>query len=230
MARVDYGHPPLALPPGWAEADASRQPLEEVLALPRGAGGLCLRRAEWAVAWAGTREGAREGGLFARLARTSARRGLILECRLPRHARELAARMEAQGVEPDRWETEADGRIPPLYDGLSEEMRRWHAVHEWETALGAARGGAALLRVALVLARRGPQPAPRLADLLGLTAGATRAYLTWMEDVALVRRDGRAFDLRHPVLREVFQGVPGPSLERPPDQLAVRRPSAVDWD
>ncbi len=231
LGRVDYGHEPLVVPRGWAEADLSRQPLDEALRIPKDAAGLCLRRAEWALAWAGTREGARQGSsLFARLARISARRGLVLECRFPRHARELASRLEAAQCETDRWETEADGSIPPLYVDLSESLKRWHAAYEWETAVGAARGGAALLRVALVLAREGPQPAPHLAGLLGLTAGATRAYLSWMEDVALVRRHGRAFDFRHPVLRELFAAAPARGLETRPIQPAAHRPSAVDWD
>jgi hypothetical protein len=248
---VDYGHAPLDVPPGWAEADPSRQPLDGALLVPRGARGLCLRRAEWALAWAGTREGARAGdGVFARLARVAARSGLALECRFPRHAASLASNLESAGCVPDLWQTEADGSVPPLYRGLSEDLTRLHLEHEWETALGAARGGAALLRVALVLSREGPVPAPVLAACLGLTAGATRAYLGWMEDVALVRRSQGRYDLRHPLLRDLFRsGAAEPSVSnappppaphaagrRPtrsaerPETIPVRRPSEVDWD
>jgi hypothetical protein len=253
---MDYGHAPLEVPPGWAEADLSRQSLEEALLVRRGARGLCLRRADWALAWAGTREGSREGdGIFARLARIAARSGLALECRFPRHAQSLASNLEAAGCATERWESEADGSVPPLYRELSENLTRLHLEHEWETALGAARGGAALLRVALVLAREGPQTAPVLAGRLGLTAGATRAYLGWMEDVALVRRTQGRYDLRHPLLGELFRSgaaapavpeTPPPtpravrSVRRPeastarsverPEPAPVRRPSEVDWD
>jgi len=261
IARVDYGHAPLDVPPGWAEADLSRQSLDEALLVPRGAKGLCLRRADWALAWAGTREGSRLGdGLFVRLARIAARSGLALECRFPRHATSLASNLEAAGCVPDLWQTEADRSVPPLYEGLPKDLARLHLEHEWETALGAARGGAALLRVALVLAREGPQTAPLLAGRLGLTAGATRAYLGWMEDVALVRRTRGRYDLRHPLLGELFRSgaaappvsdapppAPRPPARRPiasvdrpepspvrsverPEAIPVRRPSEVDWD
>lgn len=256
LVRVDYGHDPLEVPPGWAEADLSRQSLDEALLVPRGARGLCLRRADWVLAWAGTREGAREGdGIFVRLARIAARSGLALECRFPRHARALVSRLEAAGCSPDLWESEADGSVPPLYRELSENLTRLHLEHEWETALGAARGGAALLRVALVLSKEGPQPAPVLAGRLGLTAGATRAYLGWMEDVALVRRAQGRYDLRHPLLGDLFRSgaaapavpeTPPPtpravrSVNRPeagparsverPEAGPIRRPSEVDWD
>ncbi len=212
IARVDYGHPALEAP-GWAEADLARAALDEALQLPLGAPGLLLRRAEYTLAWAGTREGE---GLWARLAQVASRRGLALECRFPRHARKLAAHLEAEDCEPLLWETAADGDAPPLYDGLSREAQDLHLAFEWETALGAARGGAALLRLALLLARGGAQAAPALADQLGLTAGATRAYLSWMEDVALVRRDGRAYDLRHRLLARLFaQGAPPRTVARP---------------
>jgi hypothetical protein len=221
---VDYGHAPLDLPSGWAAADLSRQSLDEALLLPRGAKGLCLRRAEWALAWAGTREGGREGdGVFVRLARIAARSGLALECRFPRHASSLASNLEAAGCVPDLWQTEADGSVPPFYQGLSEDLTGLHLEHEWETALGAARGGAALLRVALVLAREGPVPAPLLAGRLGLTAGATRAYLGWMEDVALVRRTQGRYDLRHPLLGDLFRsGAAEPSASKTPPRPAPR--------
>jgi hypothetical protein len=261
IVRVDYGHAPLEVPPAWAEADLSRQSLDEALLVPRGARGLCLRRADWALAWAGTRAGAREGdGVFARLARIAARSGLALECRFPRHAASLASNLEAAGCLPDLWQSEADGSVPPLYRGLSGDLARFHLEHEWESALGAARGGAALLRVALVLAREGPQTAPLLAGRLGLTAGATRAYLGWMEDVALVRRTRGRYDLRHPLLGELFKSGaaappvpdapppapraparrPAAAVKRPepvparsvepPEAISVRRPSEVDWD
>lgn len=257
IARMDYGYHALEAP-GWAEADLSRAALDEALQLPLGAPGLLLRRAEYALAWAGTREGE---GLWPRLAQIAARRGLALECRFPRHARELAAHLEAEDCEPVLWETPADGGPPPLYEGLAPDAARLHLTHEWETALGAARGGAALLRLALLLARGGPQAPPALADQLGLTAGATRAYLSWMEDVALVRRDGRAYDLRHPLLCQLFAPgaspgpAPRPAPPRPrptpphprptpqappteadrarepaPEAPATHRPSSVDWD
>ena len=174
--------------------------------------------------------------------------GLALECRFPRHARELARQLESLGLEPDRWETSADGSIPPLYESLGArpDLLHLHLQREWDTGLAAARGGAALLRIAIVLSRRGGMPAPELAEELGLTAGACRAYLSWMEDAALVRRNGRAFDLRHPLLASLFvptateEPAPRPRrqarssvpvIHRPPEtEVAVHRPSDVDWD
>lgn len=43
-----------------------------------------------------------------------------------------------------------------------------------------------------------------MAAALGVTQGAARSYLNWMEDVALVRREGYLFDLIHPLLRLRF--------------------------
>jgi hypothetical protein len=104
------------------------------------------------------------------------------------------------------WETLPDGRIPPLYQKLRDQPRLagLHLSHEWWTGMGVARGGIALLRVALEVAALGPCGAPALASRLGVTAGATRSYLRWMEDAALLRRDGHRYDLRHPLLRSLF--------------------------
>ena len=244
LARIDYGYSPLTAR-GWAEADLFRQPPGEALKLSKGVPGLVVRRAEWALAWAGTRDGKLVWERFAAIAR---RAGLALECRFPRHARELAVRIESVGLEPDRWETAADGSVPPLYDSVGDrpDLLHLHLQREWDTGLAAARGGAALLRIAIVLSRQGAMPAPRLSEELGLTTGACRAYLGWMEDAALVRRTGRAFDLRHPLLGSLF--VPAPAersaprprrpaqsvaaaSHRPPEtEVPVYRPSDVDWD
>ncbi len=243
IARLDYGYPSLEAP-GWTEGDLSRQPLEEALRAARGAPGLVLRHAEWALAWAGTREGE---GLWPRLATLARRPGLVLECRFPRHARDLDGILRAAGLGADTWETPASGAIPPLYGELaaSPVLRRLHLDYEWATGMGAARGGAALLRIAVLLAREGPAAVPELAARLSLTAGACRAYLTWMEDAALARREGRAFALRHPLLAGLFtQEKPGqpvtapragrisrrsPSRQHPPEAPS-RQPSGMDWD
>jgi len=244
LARIDYGHSPLTAR-GWAEADLFLQPPGEALKLSKGAPGLVVRRAEWALAWGGTRDGKIVWERFAAIAR---RAGLALECRFPRHARELAGQLESVGLEPDRWEIAADGSVPPLYESVGDrpDLLHLHLQREWETGLAAARGGAALLRIAIVISRRGGTPAPELAEELGLTAGACRAYLSWMEDAALVRRSGRAFDLRHPLLASLFvpataEGPPPhtpraakavvPDTPRPSEiEVPVYRPSSVDWD
>ncbi len=243
IVRLDYGYPALDAP-GWAEGDLSRQPLDEALRAARGAPGLVLRHAEWALAWAGTREG---GSLWPRLAALARRPGLVLECRFPRHARDIDGLLRAAGLQADTWETPASGALPPLYGELaaSPVLRRLHLDYEWATGMGAARGGAALLRIAVLLAREGPAAVPELAARLSLTAGACRAYLTWMEDAALARREGRAFALRHPLLAELFtQERPGQPLTAPragrlprrsaslqrPSPSPSRQPTGMDWD
>lgn len=207
LARLDYGHPPLKVP-GWRRLDLAwtgAPPLDQ-----DGRPGLLLAGAERLLGWARTREGA---ALWEALRRQALGAGLALQCRFPRHAWELAGRLSALGVPLDRRETPADGSIPPLYADLRgrPDLLRLHLEHEWLTAMAAARGGIALLRVADRLAA-GPRPAVALARDLSVTTGAVRSYLRWMEDAALVRRAGRTFALRHPLLATLFSpAAPGPA-------------------
>ena len=83
-------------------------------------------------------------------------------------------------------------------------MTRLHLELEWGSALACARGDAALEQVGLLLAL-GPRRVSAIAARLGITQGAARSYLQWMEDVALVRCEGRLFELAHPLLGQRFR-------------------------
>jgi hypothetical protein len=102
-----------------------------------------------------------------------------------------------------------------------------HLELEWVSALAIARGDVALERVGQLLARSGPMRGNAVAAALGITQGAARSYLSWMEDVALVRRDGPRFTLAHPLLRRrFFTGVPvlregRPTPAKGPDAMSV---------
>jgi hypothetical protein len=136
-------------------------------------------------------------------------------------------------------ETPADGAVPPLYTRLGGHpgLRRLHLEYEWLTGMAAARGGIALLRIACRLAE-GPLPSGELARALGLTSGAVRSYLAWMEDAALVRRTAGAFALRHPLLAALFSPKASPepelaaTLPAPPRPAGAQEPPAGSrpWD
>jgi hypothetical protein len=213
VIRSDYGYPAPAMNE-CKELDLGWEPLAPALAEFRQGGALCLHGSEMVLAWARTRGGA---DLLGRLRSFAARTGLVLVCRFPRAARELLRIMGGRGKAPLFWETPADGRIPPLYDRWEShpQLLRLHLEQEWLTGTAAARGGVALLRVAWCLAEASPLPPASVADGLGVTTGAARSYLTWMEDAALVRREAGGFSLRHPLLNRLFQGVPPPrKIER----------------
>jgi hypothetical protein len=211
VARIDYGFDG-PLKAGWRTLDLQREPLPE-LRTPAEGPGLVIQGSDLLLGWARTR-GGRE--LWLRLCEAASRSGLVLECRFPRNARALARQMGALGSGLRFWETRPGGQIPPLYQRLRDQpqLASLHLRHEWWTGMGAARGGIALLRVALELSAVGPCAAPALAMQLGITAGATRSYLRWMEDAALLRREGQRFDLRHPLLGSLFdQRGPRPKVQ-----------------
>jgi len=229
VARRDYGFPPVKLP-GWREADLGTSNLLQVLTVA-GKGGLILRRAEFLEGWSRTRSGP---ALWKSLTAMAATGGLILECRLPKHARSLLGKLRSEGERPLFWETPSSGQIPPLYTELASQPRllRLHLEHEWWTAMGAARGDVALLRIAVALAVCGTASAPELAGRLGITSGAVRSYLSWMEEAALIRRDGRRVELRHPLLGTLFK-PPVPWLESVPMETNVpmeTTPRGKTWD
>ena len=220
VARMDYGYP--ASPPAsWRQED-----LDWTGEAPFSSGGRregsWILGAEHLLGWARTKRGE---AVWERLEREAARGPLVLQCRFPRHARALGRLLEARRIPAGWWETRADGSVPPLYEAVRGRpaLLRLHLEREWQTGMAAARGGIALLRIAGRLAA-GPKSAGDLARGLGLTSGAVRSYLRWMEDAALLRREGRDFALRHPLLATLFSSaVP---LQEPAPKRAVAGPSA----
>ena len=227
VARQDYGYPEIRLP-GWREADLGRSDLLAVLAGPKEPG-LVLRRAELLGGWLKTRSGALVRTRLKELARAS---GLVLECRFPKHARRIHDGLRIGGARPILWERPASGQVPPLYIALTSrpDLLELHLEHEWWSAMGVARGGVALLRIAIFLATHGAASAPQLAESLGISSGAVRSYLQWMEDAALIRRDGRDVHLRHPLLSRLFESaaIPPPAPPRHAMPEKIWNPAELD--
>lgn len=225
MVRLDYGYPSFHVE-GWEEGDLARQSLEDVMGgKSRRGRGLLLRRADLLLGWAKTRVGQ---SIFRELQDLALHRGLVLECRFPRHARELEQKMTSHRDSPRVFETPSDGSTPPLYHGMSpgSDLCRHHLEYEWWTGMGVARGGVALLRVAFDLAREGSLAPPEVARLLGITGGAARSYLRWMEDAALVRAGDGHVSLRHPLLANLFLTGGKPSAEA----RGTPPPRPARWD
>ncbi len=219
LRRRDYGYP--FFPPcGWPVRDLLWEPLPDFAGSEPG---LVLRNAEVLLGWARSRAA---GSLFDDLARFARRHGLVLECRFPRPARALQEALTRAGAAPEWDDLPPDGSVPPLYARLppGSPLIRLHLELEWRTGLGAARGGVALLRTGALLALR-PHKAPEVAKGLGVSAGAARSYLSWMEDAALARREGGTFALRHPLLASLWT-QPGPKTGS--DLSAPLRPMV--WD
>lgn len=174
-----------------------------------------LRNADRLLAWGRLRG---KGDGIGEVSGVAAFRPVVLLCRFPRHAEALRRAIEGTGIPVVLQETPRDGSTPPLYRGCDpgDPKIRLHLELEWVSALAHARGNAALEQVGLLLAS-GPLRGCAVALSLGITQGAARSYLQWMEDVALVRREGRLFDFAHPLLALRFKGVPAPgNRPRPP--------------
>jgi len=219
--RRDYGYPPFP-PCGWPVRDLLWETLPD---LGEPGEGLVLRNAEVLLGWARSRQAS---GLFDDLARLARRRGLVLECRFPRPARALFQALQRAGAAPEWDDLAPDGSVPPLYRGLPPggALLRLHLELEWRTGMAAARGGVALLRTGALLAP-GPRRAAEVAHGLGVSAGAARSYLAWMEDAALARREGTSFALRHPLLALLFAS-PGPRRAAAPARSAPWDPVELD--
>ncbi len=216
--RIDYGYETPA-PAGWATLDLTWAP--PVWDVPD-AGGLLVRSADELPAWAGTRD---HGNVWRRLAPLAKEGRLVLICRFPRRAVQVREALAGTGARVEFFDAPADGAVPPLYASLPEgsPLRRLHLEHEWSTGLAAARGGTALVRTASLLAANGTLPLSELAAAMGITAGAARSYVRWMEDAALARREGRSVALRHPLLNSLF------AVDRePPPRRTVAPPQR--WD
>lgn len=229
IARLDYGFPDAGRA-GWREGSLSSQRPWEILEGAPAGEGLVLREADLLVGWARTRS---QGDLWGLLAARARGGGLLLQCRFPRRAAELSRRLAALGPRLAFWETPADGSVPPLYEETARTpaLLRLHLQYEWRTGIGEARGGAALWGAAFCLAASEPLSAPDMSRSLGVTAGAARSYLTWMEDAALVRRVGGAFALRHPLLKTLFGIREGhPAAPTVLEREAVRPPPRPRWN
>jgi hypothetical protein len=213
LFRVDYGYPD-AQPmwaSGWDVWDLSRFPRspnpKTGLLFEMGgasASGRIFRNADRLLAWVRLRG---KGDAVGEVCKAAASRPMVLQCRFPRHATALRRTLEEAQVLASFDETPRDGSLPPLYRKLDPEdpLTLLHLELEWGSALACARGDVALEQVGLLLAS-GPRRGSTIAAALGITQGAARSYLQWMEDVALVRREGRQFELAHPLLRQRFRG------------------------
>ncbi len=220
VLRIDYGYEAPA-PRGWHTLDlAWGEPAWD----GQGTGGLLVRSADDLPAWAGTRDHA---DVWHRLIPLAKEGRLVLVCRFPRRAVQVRDALAEAGARVEFFDAPADGAVPPLYAGLPEgsPLRRLHLEHEWSTGLAAARGGTALVRTAALLAGAGALPVSGLAGAMGITAGAARSYVRWMEDAALVRREGRSVALRHSLLNLLFLKLPVPT---PPRATAFSQPKR--WD
>lgn len=211
VERMDYGYS-FHRVRRWKVVDAAlANPIEEITG---SAGGLVVRSAGALLGWSKIRKGEK---LWRALAVRAGGPGILLECRFPRFAKLLMERMEEEGCTTGFWETPTDGRIPLLYHQLAptSPLCRLHLRFEWTTGLSTARGGIGLVRIARLLAK-GKRSSGQLSGELGITAGAVRSYLQWMEDAALVRWDGSDGALRHPLLETLFNDhAPNARAHRP---------------
>ncbi len=218
VLRIDYGYA-VTTPPHWQTLDLSWAPPAWDETAP---GGLLVRSADDLPAWAGTRE---HGDVWRRLTPRAKEGRLVLVCRFPRRAVQVRDALAGAGVRVEYVDAPSDGTVPPLYARLPEgsPLLRLHLEHEWSTGLAAARGGTALVRTAARLAAAEALSVSELAGAMGITAGAARSYVRWMEDAALVRREGRSVALRHPLLNRLF------AVDRePPARPPVAPPKR--WD
>lgn len=194
-------------------------------------GGLLLRSGDLLLSWSKINS---NGELWKFIASKAAGDGLVIECRFPRWCDRLREALKNAGAKVEFWETPVDGSVPPLYKKLhgSSQLLRVHLDFEWETGLAAARGGVGLTRFAVLLAGKRRMSVRELAGKTGLSPGAVRSYLGWMEAAALVRREDHTFALRHPLLAELFGG--GKNLWGPPfprrEPPVFRNKAARDWD
>lgn len=227
LKRFDYGYSHNA-PGGWEVKDL-RYGLPSTGDL-ESKSGLVLRSGDLLLSWSKVNSNTE---LWKRLALKATREGLVIECRFPRWCGQIREKLEEAKTQVVFWETPAEGRVPPLYSKLSasSQLFRLHLDFEWETGLAAARGGIGLTRFAVLLSGKGPMSVRALAGETGLSPGAVRSYLGWMEEAALVRKKDHVFSLRHPLLEELFTDVAKPGMppvrKKPPE---YRKRQTKDWD
>ena len=72
---------------------------------------------------------------------------------------------------------------------------------DYEIRLGRARGHCSLKAILQVLAAEEPLTLTAIARRLGRTPGSTRDYLSWLEDVDLIRVERKRYSFSDPLLR-----------------------------
>ena len=209
LARLDYGYQGLLEVPGKSVDVRYRLPVADEF---KGSGGLVVRSGDLLLSWEKVNS---NDDIWKVLASAAAERSLVVECRFPRFCVQLREKLKGAGAKVIFWENDADGSVPPLYQKLnnSQMLVALHLAMEWETGLAAARGGVGLTRFAVKMAREGTLNVKDLAESTGLSPGAVRSYLGWMEGAALVRKVGHSFALRHPLLAKLFCETGGYAVE-----------------
>ena len=89
---------------------------------------------------------------------------------------------------------------------LAEQLGSGETLHQtcrvgYEVRLARARGHGSLKAILQILAAEEPLTLTAVAQRLGRTPGSTRDYLSWLEDVDLVRGDNRRYRYSDPLLR-----------------------------
>lgn len=159
----------------------------------------------------------------------AAKNGVVLCARFPRSFTLVLAAARRETPLSGWAEMQPLGEIPSIYRRLErDELARYaHLRLEWETGVAHARAASVLPEAAGLMAREGEIRPAALARRLGVTSGAARSYLVWMEEAGLCRRmAGGAYALRHPALSRLFLSEEG---EKPRHMPSRRGQRAADW-
>ncbi len=145
---------------------------------------------------------------FSRLSRAiGSKEGTVLCARFPRTFSMVLEAVRRERLLAGWAEMETSGETPPLYKRLNHDEPSYylHLRLEWETGVARARATSVLPEAGGLMARDGEIRPATLAKHLGVTSGAARSYLVWMEGAGLARRvPNGAYALRHHGLRELF--------------------------
>ena len=155
--------------------------------------------------------------------------GIVLCARFPRTFPMVLEAVRQENLLAGWAEIETEGEVPPLYRRLNrgEASYYLHLRLEWETGVARARATSVLPEAGGLMAREGEIRPAALARGLGVTSGAARSYLVWMEEAGLCRRvPNGAYALRHAALRELF--VPQKALALDNNVPTGRRKKS-DW-
>lgn len=117
---------------------------------------------------------------------------------------------------------------------LASQLASGEALHQtcrlgYEMRLARARGHGSLKAILQVLAAEQPLTLTAIARRVGRTAGSTRDYLSWLEDVDLIRAERKRYGFGDPLLRAWVRlhartRPPGKAdLEREAREYAVAR-------
>ncbi len=155
--------------------------------------------------------------------------GVVVCARFPRTFPKVIETARKWGRLAGWAEMEPAGGIPPLYARLvgDDAAIRAHLRLEWETGVAKARATSVLAVAGAMMASEGEARASGLALRLGVTSGAARSYLVWMEEAGLCRRAaGGAYLLRHPALGGLFAAA---SERRPREPLPQSGAAKGNW-